>query len=475
MPQSRRLRTLTVVPSVFAMSAALAALTVASTAEASGFYTARMGGEHGTPTTDNPTAIYWNPAGLADRDPNVPDAPFEVHIFVDGNLAWHQESWTHKTSPTDSPVEADGQGANDGEAKLLNFVAAPMVGLNFKIKDFAIGAGFYVPFGGQGEFKKNDKFKNSTAYAGAVDGVQRWQVIDGDIKSVYISVGAAYDIVKRVSIGASFNLVNSDIKQNRARTADSSNNLDVEGRSFLDVSSWNGAFGVGVLGEIVPRKVWLGVSYQSEPGVSGGMVMKGDLHNNFTGTAVTQKVKVFQELPAVYMFGVRARPAQDWEIRFSARLTDWSVFDRQCITTDDNVDCQVKKDGSPAKASTAPLINIVRDWAPAFGARLGGSYWVKDNVELFASVGYDSAAVPSSTLEPALPDFQDISPTIGGHFYIGKHFGAEVSYTQFIDVPRDTTGKSATATYKPPSQTPDSGGKYTQAIGATNVNVEVIF
>ena len=32
---------------------------------ASGFYVARFGGEHGHPTTDNLSAIYYNPAGLS--------------------------------------------------------------------------------------------------------------------------------------------------------------------------------------------------------------------------------------------------------------------------------------------------------------------------------------------------------------------------------------------------------------------------
>ena len=31
-------------------------------ASASGFFVARFGGEHGHPTTDNPTAMYYNPA-----------------------------------------------------------------------------------------------------------------------------------------------------------------------------------------------------------------------------------------------------------------------------------------------------------------------------------------------------------------------------------------------------------------------------
>ncbi len=448
----------------------------ATSALASGIATAHFGGEHGTPTTDNPTAIYYNPAGLADRDPDAKSTPFEFHFYADADLAWHTQSWTHALSKSDSPIPQGAEGGNTGEAKLLNFVAAPMAGVNFKIGDFAVGAGFFVPFGGQASWSKNQKFANSKTFAGPYDGVQRWQVIDGEIKSVYVSVGAAYDIAKRVSIGAAFNLVNSDVKQNRARVTDGSNDIGIEGRSYLDVSSWNAAFGLGVLGEIVPRKLWLGVSYQSQPGVVGNMVLKGTLQNNFAGAKSKDPVKLFQEMPAVYRFGVRARPVDKVELRFSADLIDWSVFKNQCITTDKATDCTVNKDGSATKGENpVPLQNIVRDWGPAFGARISASYWIKEEIELFGGFGYDSNAVPSSTLEPALVDFHDFSPAIGAHFAIGKHFGTEISYTQFIYVPRDTTGLSQTANYQSPSKTPDSGGKYTQALGVTQVAIDVGF
>ena len=54
-------------PSATTLCATLGVLSVSSTASASGFATARFGGEHGHPTTDNPTALYYNPAGIDRR------------------------------------------------------------------------------------------------------------------------------------------------------------------------------------------------------------------------------------------------------------------------------------------------------------------------------------------------------------------------------------------------------------------------
>lgn len=71
---------------------------------------------------------------------------------------------------------------------------------------------------------------------------------------------------------------------------------------------------------------------------------------------------------------------------------------------------------------------------------------MKEQIELFGSFGYDSAAVPASTLEPTLQDYHSFAPSIGAKFGIGKHFEIATSYTHFFYVPRDTTGESVLAT-----------------------------
>ena len=61
---------------------ATAAFLLAAQADASGLSTARFGGVHGHPTTSNPTAIYYNPAGIGLSD--------GTNIFVDGSTRRRQ-------------------------------------------------------------------------------------------------------------------------------------------------------------------------------------------------------------------------------------------------------------------------------------------------------------------------------------------------------------------------------------------------
>jgi len=450
---------------------------------ASGFATARFGGEHGHPTTDNPTAIYYNPAGIAEDTPGFEKKFWRVKIFADANLALRWASWSHQTSQFDVPEPEGAQGANSGTGELFNAVTAPMAGATFQVENFAFGAAFFVPFGGQSVYDKNEQFTDNPNFAGPVDGVQRWHSIEGIIRSMYISVAAAYDILDRVSIGASLNIVKSDVDTIRARTANGTNSIDLpaEGRSWIDVGGWHASFGVGVIGEVAPEKVWIGASYQARPGL-GQMELSGTLNNNFPDPAVAdtktvQNVKLIQELPDVFRMGVRARPVEKVELRVFGDVTTWGVFDSQCVIPESAEECLVDDNYAalPDAGANAPLLNIVRNWGTAFGVRAGGSYWVIPEVELFLGAGYDSNAIPDETLEVALTDFHDVSVAGGLRLAFGEIFAAALSYTHLFYVPRDTTGQSELPTYEPPSRTPDSGGEYTQTIGVINANVQVSF
>ena len=144
----------------------------------------------------------------------------------------------------------------------------------------------------------------------------------------------------RVSIGISGNVVMSEVKTIRARNSDGGNDIELEGRSLIDVSGITGSLGVGIIGEIEPEKVWIGFSYQSQPGF-GETALKGTLTNNLSGSLEpAADVKLLQSLPDVYRLGVRARPVKEVELRLFGDVTNWSVFDRQCIIPSTQDDCK---------------------------------------------------------------------------------------------------------------------------------------
>jgi hypothetical protein len=89
--------------------------------------------------------------------------------------------------------------------------------------------------------------------------------------------------------------------------------------------------------------------------------------------------------------------------------------------------------------------------------------------------GFSSKAIPSSTLEPALLDFDALSVSGGVAFQALRNLRLSTTYTQVIYFSRDTTGQSIQSQLEPPSRSPDSGGKYTLVLGLLNVNAAFAF
>lgn len=78
-------------------------------------------------------------------------------------------------------------------------------------------------------------------------------------------------------------------------------------------------------------------------------------------------------------------------------------------------DCKVNADGSRVSGND-PIQNIPRNWKDAYGVRVGASYWVIPELEVLVGAGYDSNAIASMNMDPALMDFDKFTFALGGGF-----------------------------------------------------------
>ena len=440
---------------------------------AAGFAAARFGGEHGNVVTTNPTALYFNPAGIGFSK--------GTHIFVDGTLAMRRASWEHPLSPDDpvDPMGAEGQGS--GKATLSNVFGGPMLGATTKLGDLAFGASLSVPFGGRASWDKNVRFENHPQYPLAGDGLQRWHGIDGALTFIYLTAGAAYRIGP-LSIGASGNLVLSSIKSLQAKgfAGTGRPEPDNEGRAEVDVSGTHGSFALGAMFEALPDRLWVGASYQAQPGL-GPQVLSGNLTNTYLGSSAPYPVKFNQALPDIVRLGARFRPTETLELRLFGDFTRWSVMKTQCVVLDQkDYQCVVNADGSDASGdamggSGGVLQNLRRRWKDTFGIRAGVSHWVVPAVELFAGAGYETAATPDETLDPAIGDANSIAVALGGRFAIMPSLFVAGSYTNLHFIDRNNIGKSELAKPSFPTARADGNGRYSQWIGLFNANIQFVF
>jgi long-chain fatty acid transport protein len=462
-------------------------------AAASGFAAARFGGEHGHPTTDNATAIYYNPAGIA--------LSKGTHVFVDATTALRWASYDRPGDAVNNQMSLDAApGANDGKSTLFNGIMAPFIGATSDFgTDFIYGGlGLYFPFGGSAVWDKNPAYSNNDRIPGAVDGTQRWYSVDGTIRSMYVTGALGFNIRKiGLTLGVSGSVIRSEVVTLRARNTDGTDDvLDAngnlkEGRSYIDANGWQGGFALGATYNLLKKDIlWLGASYTSQPNVVGGMTLQGDLSNTLAlAEPSVTPVELTQTLPEILRFGARYRPIPKVELRLFGDFTRWSVFDKQCVLDKSEPDRSCEFDGEDtalddpesfgADGPTDGVLGVVqhlpRYWKNGGGVRAGVSYWVLPQLEVFVGAGYDSSAVPVQTLDPALMDMNKVSTSAGARWQIIKNLAISLTSTELFFFTVDTKGKNALNQFQSPTRQPDANGEYKQFFQLLNFYADVSF
>jgi len=455
------------------LTAGVVALTTAGgvqEAKAAGFANTNAGGEQGTVVATNPMSLLYNPAGMAFAKGS--------QLGLYGGLALRYASYDRPGASTDIPDPPGAQGANTGMSSLFNAFGGPSIGGTLKVGNLVVGAGFFAPFYGRAHWGQNDAFTgNNTKFPLAAAGVQRWFSIDGATSVLYFTAGAAYRFGP-LSIGATGNFISTTVNATTAKTLGTNiPDTSTEGRAFLDAHAFNGSFAVGLMLEAVPEQVWIGASYQAQPGL-GQQSLKGEL-NVTTPTAGTLStpppIDFLQSLPDVYRAGIRWRVKHaPLEFRVFGDRTDWSKFTSQCIVLA-NQPCNIAANGSDNTTGGPVQTNLLRDWKNTYGGRLGVSWWVSPPVELLFGGGYETGASPDSTLAPDLPDANSVQGTFGARFMLTESLFLTASYTQIQYMTRNNEGKSILAQQAFPTAEEDAGGIYKSWIGVLTGNLEALF
>lgn len=469
--------------------AAAGVVAMSASAMASGFSSARLGGLHGNAVSISPTSVYWNPGAIGKLEGN--------QLYIDGMLAVRNASYERFAADDDRNV---------GKNTLSNLIVSPAVAFttDFGGSNVVLGAGFYAPFGGQAVWDKTNQAAPGDVDEFVNNGSQRWFAIDGVIRQLTGTLGAAVRTNdKRFSAGLMLNLNVFQIDTIRARNGDGTDNIMngttiTEGRSHLEVSSIDLGIGLGMHWNSLDERFAAGLSWQSAPNLSGEQSLTGTLTNQFgPGTPSSNDVTVRQAMPQSFRLGLAYRfvdqpvdedqaPRIRGELRLGAEMTTWNNFKSQCIVNDDALDGEHIRDictlDSNGLAAPHPGIiqNLVRNWKLGYGVKLSGSWYLNDRIELGAGIGFDSNSVPDNTLDPALMDMNKLAFDLGGNFQVAKFLAIMVQFTEVMYLSRDT--RDVTDSFDTMvigssriNAQPSSAGRYTQNIFITNLGLNFKF
>lgn len=332
-------------------------------------------------TADDPSAVFYNPAGLAQQR----------ELTVLGGATFI--NFTNEfTGAFDSPVTAGTEGKYDRHTFIPpNGYAVVPIGENL-----TFGIGTFAAFGLRTDWQ--DPW------------VGRFISRDVNLKTVSVNPALAWkNDSGSIAIGGG-------VEYRRARVTLNRNNAAVNpfnGR-ITDVangylsSDWDAdiGFNVGVL--FKPNDTWrIGATYRAPMDIDLDgtaditQIPSGNAQfDAFVATQLPpdQNISTTIPFPTMAAIGVATSAIPNWDIEFDITYAEWSRFERLLV-----------------EFESTPVVNIDRPqlWDDTFALRLGANRRIGDEWQIRLGAVYDQNPQPTEAVSPILPDADRIGVTFG--------------------------------------------------------------
>ncbi len=347
-------------------------------------------------TADNPSAIYYNPAGITQLEGQ--QAQIGVLNYLGVN--------TYFDSAT--------PGVKDTKSR-FEVLPVPQIHYTYSPKDSVLsyGLGLYAPFGLGVKWPDNTGFRS----------------IAIESKLTYLTVNPviAWKAHSTLSVAVGPNLNYSDIQFSRGLI------FPYDNFKFSGDDIGYG-FNAGVLWQ--PHDQWsFGANYRS----ASRLHYKGK--STYDAFAAAADTKATVDFPQIITAGISFRPNPNWNIEFNVDYTDWNTLNT------------VNLEGTSAIFGINLPLQL--DWHESWFFELGITRKFEDGWFVSGGYFYSSETAPSQTFTPAIPDTALHVASLGvGHQ--GENWRWVVA-SQFImgakrDInnsqPNPFTGESANGKYQ---------------------------
>ena len=291
-------------------------------------------------TADNPSAMYYNPAGITQME--------GVHAQV-GSLFY-----LNIYSDYDSPAGVRTENIH-------KVIGVPNFGLTYEIKDtpLTLGLGVYAPFGLGMEWPEEAPFRTSA--------------LEASLTYIKVNPVIAWKIIPELSIaaGPTFDYSEATLRQGLGPPP-SPFELGFRGQDFAV------GFNAGIMWQ--PHPMWsFGARYMSATDM------------DYDGTARTAPVNLFPPLetkahlkfPQIISGGISFRPNTNWNFEVDIDWTDWHVTKSAVI---DNIG------------------TLVLNWESSFFYEAGVTYQFGRGIYGSLGYFFSEASTPEQNYTPLVPD-----------------------------------------------------------------------
>lgn len=301
---------------------------------------------------NNPSAVYYNPAGLTQLVGNA----------ISFGAAWIQPHVKY----TSSSGEQTKMEVQDYGIPHAYFVS------DLGMRDFVFGIGVVSSYGlGTDWHWSGENFLGQLVTTEA-------EMTNQD----YLMTGA-YRLTDQWSIAVGLDIDQSQIDKRRT-------NKTYWSEDRLKAKSTAVGYRIATMYRLNDQHQF-GLMYRSEIKHK----YKGDLTTNLGGGPFTIEAQTRLTLPQSIVAGYSFRPTAKWTINMDIEWTDWRSIDEDKVVSIGGVE------------------TFKRDWKDVFSFAIGTQYDLTSRFRLRTGYYYHDSPVPDSTWEPAIPDSESHGITFG--------------------------------------------------------------
>ena len=396
----------------FTLTLALTCLAAAS-AFGSGFLIPEQGAKASSmagafvATADDPSAIFFNPAGIAQQR--------RLSVLAGATIINFSNEFT---GDPNSPITSGISGEyNPHTFNIPNMYAVMPIGNNL-----SVGVGVFAAFGLRtdwedpwaGRYISKDADLKTTS----VNPVVAWQTGDGRL-----AIGGGIEYRRaRVILNANRMALNPFT----GRIVDIANTRLAS--EYGDSIGWN----AGILFKPSER-FRLGASYRT--GMDIDLEGEAEITPIPTGNAQfdaiiasqlppDQNINTTFPFPSIATIGVAFSPVETWDVELDVMRTAWSAFEALTVNFE-----------------TTPAAGFTREqnWEDSTSYRLGLNHTATENWDVRFGALYDENPQPTESVSPLLPDSDRIGVTFGAGWHKG-HFIADAGMMVLHFKDRSTEG-----------------------------------
>lgn len=334
-----------------------------------------------TGLANDPSAIYYNPAGLSILNGTQ----------ISAGLTLIKPAATFR-GPSPSVTEYEVKES---------YFTPPNFYVTHKLNnDIGLGFGMNTPYGLGTEWDEN--------------WVGRYLAVDTEIRTFFFYFSAGYKINDILMIGVGLNYVYGDVKINRKNSlAPFSGDADIT----LEGDGTGIGFNLGILLKPV-ENFSIGIAYRSKVDIEFEGTAETVAPEELAPILPSGNISAPLTTPDNITLGLAFSLTKCLTLTTDFQYIGWSTYDKLEVTFNDVID----ENGEKLVSSDT------RDYENTFILRGGFEYLVMENLHLRGGLLYDNNPVQDKYVEPTLPDSDRIGFNLGFGYQLTECLKFDMSY-----------------------------------------------